>query len=627
MNILKNKKDNKTDIYIKTLLMEKFSNKVDKMISKILNEEIENKVKSIVEEFEEGEWTEIDMEEELHGGQKKLDKNKNGKLDAEDFKMLRKKKKESHESEEEHNESWGAVARIAAPMAASYIMNKMDEEEGEEKELDEFYFYDEEGAEELSQNEPTYVGRGLSDNKPGKMFGSFSDEHGWFDEKDGQYKGEFDFDFDEEEFSDFDSFMEKHGKNQSWFSPKDGARFFDRYKEKYGSPFKVRMRKDMDEQETEEGNAFSGALAKAKAEGKDSFEVDGKKYQVKESRDKFDGRKSKVIGVYSDIKKQREMKEEEKWIQKTGMKKGALHKKLGIPEGDKIPKSKLRKLKSELEAKSKGDKKLSATDLKTLKQVNLALTLGKMNEDKNSLRLTEDELIDMIEQIVLEQKKDNNIDKKSPIGLKKTTKVQDQSKKENEDYAKEVVKKMKDYLKDGSNGEFKESPEDFPKSNYQMKKDEEIVKYNPSDAVEEYIEAFAYPGMTNLVYDEIKPDDEKIEKYLKGDSTTGNATKDKDGKALGNVVPSEVGDRFMKNYKENLYGAEQQEASYKRQEAPVYDVSGPGKVKGSMKKRGDSASKAGKILNQLESTDKKTKVISEEMEKMKNLISYNRKTQ
>ena len=32
-------------------------------------------------------------------------------------------------------------------------------------------------------------------------------------------------------------------------------------------------------------------------------------------------------------------------------------------------------------------------------------------------------------------------------------------------------------------------------------------------------------------------------------------------------------------------------------------------------------------MNQLESENKKEKVINEEMEKMKNLISYNRKTQ
>ncbi len=36
-------------------------------------------------------------------------------------------------------------------------------------------------------------------------------------------------------------------------------------------------------EEPNEGNEFSGALAKAKAAGKDEFEVDGKKYKVKES--------------------------------------------------------------------------------------------------------------------------------------------------------------------------------------------------------------------------------------------------------------------------------------------------------------------------------------------------------
>jgi hypothetical protein len=165
-----------------------------------------------------------------------------------------------------------------------------------------------------------------------------------------------------------------------------------------------------------------------------------------------------------------------------------------------------------------------------------------------------------------------------------------------------------------------------------MDKDAKIMKYNPSEAVEEYIDAFSYPGMTNLVYDEIKPDDERIGKQLKGDSTFGNAVTDKDGKALGNVVPSKVGEKFKKNYDENLYGAEQMKASYKRQPQPV-EVEGNGKTSGSLKskKGSDKASsiaKASKILNTLESTEnKKEKLVSEEMNKMKNLIGYNRKTQ
>jgi hypothetical protein len=290
----------------------------------------------------------------------------------------------------------------------------------------------------------------------------------------------------------------------------------------------------MEEQETEEGNAFSGALADAKKSGKDSFEVDGKKYSVK--------------------------------------------------------------------------------------------------ENKGSLKLTENELIDMIEKIVMEQKvKDiaekENIAKKLPQGLKDTDRVLTQNKKVNDDHTKEVVKKMKEYLKDMTKADYNENPEDFPRSNYDIDKDEKVMKYNPSEAVEEYIDAFSYPGMTNLVYDEIKPDDEKIDKYLKGDSTTGNAVTDKDGKALGNVGKSKVGEKFKKNYDENLYGAEQMNGSYKRVSQPV-DVAGEKTESGSLSSKKGSVAKANNILNKLESKeDKKSQVVSEEMNKMKNLIGYNRKTQ
>jgi hypothetical protein len=493
--------------------MKDFQKNIDKLVSRILNEEIESKVKQITET--KGEWEEIDMGEELHGGQSKIDvAEPKGKITADDFKKLRDAK-------------------------------------AHKKEVEEYYFYDDEeieDAEELSQDEPTYVGKGLADNKiknkiRNKFVGSFDEE--------------------------------------------------------------------MEEAETEEGNAFTGALAKAKESGKDSFEVDGKEYHVNESKDK--------------------------WIQDTHMKKGALHKKLGIPEGEKIPKSKLNSIKKDLMAKAKGDKKLSAADSKLLKQVNMALTLGGIKESKNTLSLTEDELIDMIENIVKEQvvkdvAEKNNFSVKEPQGLKKTMKALDGSKKENDDYAKEVVKKMKDYMKDmymGS-GSYEANPDDFPQSNYDMEKEHNEMKYHPSEAVEEYIEAFAYPGMTNLVYDEIKPDDEMIEKQIKGDSKNGNAVTGKDGKALGNVSKrsEKTGARFKKNFEENLYGAEQMEVSYNRQPQPV-DVAGSKKQAGSLKSiKSTSKGKAEKIMSQLESVESKTtKIINEDLQKMKNLISYNRKTQ
>jgi len=568
--------------------MNNFENNIDKMVSKILAEEIEKKSKQISEQ----------LEEELSAGQKKIAKQAEpkDKITGADFKKLRDAKKHKEEVEE-----W-------------FFFDDEEEEEstpgdyeGDEDE--------EEEAEELSAQEPTYVGKGLADNKPGKIFGSFNDEHGWYDETDRDYKGKFDFDYDEEEFDDFSSLYDKYGKQTKWFSPGErGQRMFDLYKKRFGGPMKIRVVKSLGEEaETEEGNAFSGALAKAKESGDDSFEVDGKKYQVKEA------------------------KNDKKWIQKTDMKKGALHKKLNVPEDKKIPKSLLNKLKKELMAKGEGDKKLSAADSKLLKQVNLALTLKTVKENRNILSLTENELIDMIENLVTEQKvKDaaekNNISKKEATGLKKTEKVLGKNKSEGDSYFKELAKKMTDYLKDSTKGKYEMNPENFPQSNYQIDKDAKIMKYNPSEAVEEYIDAFSYPGMTNLVYDEIKPDDERIDKQLKGDSTFGNAVTDKEGKALGNVAPSKVGEKFKKNFDENLYGAEQMKASYKRQPQPV-EVEGQGQSKGSLKsKKGadkpSSIAKASKILNTLESTEnKKEKLVNEDMDKIKNLIGYNRKTQ
>lgn len=386
---------------------------IDRMISDILKEEIEIKSKTIAEEV--GEWTEIKIDEKLHGKQHKLDKNKNGRIDAEDFKLLRKK-----ETKEDDFDS----------------LVDADIEDEEERDSLEQGMYEEDG-------------------------------------------------------------------------------------------------------ETEEGNEFSGNRADAIEKGEDSFEVDGKTYPV----------------------------------------------------------------------------------------------TGKKETKENSLKLTEDELIDMIEKIVLEQKKNEpvkdkaekeNISKKTPEGLKKTEKAQKASKKENDDYAKEVVKKMKDYIKTGSKGEYTENPVDFPRSNFSLEKDPKVKKYTPSPAVEEYIEYFSYPGQTNLVFDEIKPDEKKIEKHLKGDRMMGNAQVDEDGNALGNVVPSKVGDRFFQNFVDNVYGNEQMKASYKRYPQPV-EEEGEGRTSGSLKDM-KKLSKGAKVLDKLSESEKSVKVI-DEMEQMKKLMSYNKKTQ
>jgi hypothetical protein len=289
--------------------------------------------------------------------------------------------------------------------------------------------------------------------------------------------------------------------------------------------YEVEFDKEMEEGETEEGNAFTGALADAKKKGDDEFEVDGKKYNVKES-----------------------------------------------------------------------------------------------------ILFTENDLIDLIEKIVKEEK--SNIKVSEPKGYAEYEKAHKADKKENEAYLKSVAKKMEDYLKGASDKfskyEMKETKK-FPTENGGM--NAKRKKYTPSEAVDEYIEAFSYPGQTNLVYDEIKPSDKKIEGQLKGSSTNGNAQVDKDGKALGNVVPSEVGERFYKNFKDNLYGQEQMSASYKRQPQPV-DQAGEDTERGSLKsKKGKKTSQS--VLNKLEESTEKVvdKKLNEEYNRIQQLMGYNRKTQ
>jgi hypothetical protein len=356
---------------------------------------------------------------------------------------------------------------------------------------------------------------------------------------------------------------------------------------------------EFEKQETDEGNAFTGALAKAKKQGDDSFEVDGKKYEVTE---KWEGDvEVEHTGEYSNmsieelnaaIKKQKAKNDRTK---ESGKK---------VPHADRTKMSQLYFAKRAKQGwKGKGK--------------------AKVNE---SILFTETDLIDFIEKIVNEEKK---FKVEEPKGYREYERAHKADKKENDDYLKSVAKKMTDYLKgasdSGSKYEMKETQK-FPTENGGMKKGNR-KKYTPSDAVDEYIEAFSYPGQTNLVYDEIKPNDKNIEKHLKGHRTTGNAQVDDDGNALGNVVPSDVGEKFFKNFKDNLYGQEQISASYKRQPQPV-DQAGEHTERGSLKSRkGKKTSQS--ILNKVdESTDlKKVEKLNEEFDRINNLMSYNRKTQ
>lgn len=66
------------------------------------------------------------------------------------------------------------------------------------------------------------------------------------------------------------------------------------------------------------------------------------------------------------------LKEQEKWIQKANLKKGALHRDLGIKQGEKIPMSVINSKLAMLKRKAKGDKKLSAKDQRLRRRLQFA---------------------------------------------------------------------------------------------------------------------------------------------------------------------------------------------------------------------------------------------------------------
>jgi hypothetical protein len=252
--------------------------------------------------------------------------------------------------------------------------------------------------------------------------------------------------------------------------------------------------------------------------------------------------------------------------------------------------------------------------------VNYRIKMG----DGDFLDLAESELIDMIEELVTEEKVKDNLKKTGKSkGMTEYDRISKIEKSENGKANKESFKKMADYVKAGSKDTFKSNPVMFPKGNGELAKMDKKA-YTASEYVDEYVDAFAYPGQTNIVFDEIKPDDKKIEMYLKGNKLTGNAELDEDGNPLGNVVPSKLGEKMYKNYKDNLYGAEQLEASYKRQSQPV-DIAGEVTQKGGLKgKKSSSAVKAQKVLDNVDESisNEKKSLLNEEMETMKKLIGY-----
>ena len=228
-----------------------------------------------------------------------------------------------------------------------------------------------------------------------------------------------------------------------------------------------------------------------------------------------------------------------------------------------------------------------------------------------NLQLTENELITMIEEIVLEEKKSNLKSTGKSKGMVEFDRVHKKDEDINKKANEESFKKMKDYVKAGSKGNFDPNPKHFPKGNGQLAKMDKKA-YKASEAVDEYIDTFAYGGgMLDLDPDEIGYNEDWLEKTIEGSAMTGNSPE------YANAEDTGYGKKLNNRRIEDLYNKEKRQGSYNRVKQPV-DVAGENTKSGKLKKM---------FKNLGESEEEQKNILSEEMQRMKQMIGYNKNTQ
>lgn len=196
---------------------------------------------------------------------------------------------------------------------------------------------------------------------------------------------------------------------------------------------------------------------------------------------------------------------------------------------------------------------------------------------------------DTIKKLVRKKLKEAN---NGTPGIDAYKKAFKESGKENETYHKEFKKKFDKY------GDFENnSHPEFPHQN-NSKTDYKSPMYRGTTEDEEFVDDFAYPGLQD--FDIHNQDMERLTDYLEGSSETGNAMTDSDDKALGNVVPDELGKKVLKSIKRRKEKIAAEKASMSNLRGYTPDVQKVKQIKES---------------------------INSDIDKMKNLLGYNKITQ
>ena len=312
--------------------------------------------------------------------------------------------------------------------------------------------------------------------------------------------------------------------------------------------------------ETKEGNAFTGAMTKAKESGEKTFTVDGKEFDVEEElkggQNKLDKNHNGKIDA-QDFKilngQKQDTKEEEETCEECGSNN----------MGD---------MNEMMDTCNECGGMMNEEGMCTECSGNM------MESKKKTLRLTESELVKLIGKMVSEA---------AVPGLETQKKIRSASGKENDANLNDVNKKIKGQLEipGGTNPE-------FPKSN---KKGEKVVNNN-TEKEDEFVNNFRGGTLLDLDYDS-EPSEQfkaRLKKALDGDTTMGNSHD------AGNVIPTDTGKKLVDRAKKKE--AEQEKAPmYEKDPTPTKEVN--------------------------ESEVLKTNLINEDIEKMKKIFGYNKKTQ
>lgn len=313
---------------------------------------------------------------------------------------------------------------------------------------------------------------------------------------------------------------------------------------------------NMKKLDAKEGNAFSGAMTKAKESGEETFTVDGKEYDVKEEL------------------------------------KGG-QKKLDKNHNDKIDAEDFKILKGEKQDTNEEEEECYECGGDYMEEINegeMCNECGNLMEEcncgkssvneskKKVLRLTESELVALIGKMVSEA---------AVPGVETQKKVRSASGKENDANLNDVKKKIKGQLEipGGTNPE-------FPEAN----KKGEKVAVNNNEKEDEFVSNFRGGTLLDLDYDN-EPSEQfkdRIKKALDGDTTMGNSHD------AGNIIATNTGKKLADRAKKK---EEEQEKApmYEKDPTPTKEVN--------------------------ESEELKTNLINEDIEKMKKILGYNKKTQ